>query len=176
MVYSLFCRHNSFSNSEVSLELKTSDDAFRDVVPSPLYPSSSQPICPPNTSPSPFHQGCLINPPLTPLSTPVILPSSSSSPLRHCAASVFKFDKPNSSPLLEATGQRQTPPPLPPKSNQLSEHLSDESNHKPRAISVQRFSGHTVFLSRRTSLSSLDHFKTGKSWTQIHVSTTQCSY
>ncbi|KAF1378770.1 hypothetical protein PFLUV_G00193950 [Perca fluviatilis] len=53
-----------------------------------------------------------------------------------------------------ATSDRQTPPPLPPKSNLLSEQLSDNLACRPRA-------NHVALCHRRTSLSSLDHFRTG---------------
>ncbi|XP_049897381.1 GRB2-associated-binding protein 3 isoform X3 [Epinephelus moara] len=157
------CRNESFSNSEISLEQKSSDDAaVRDIVPSPLYTdSSSSSICHASPSSSVFLHGRLSNLPLSAPCTSMALPSSSSSPLRHCATSVFRFDKPYSPASFEATSDRQTPPPLPPKSNHLPEQLSDEGAHRPRVTSAQHFSNHTALLLRRTSLSSLDHIRTG---------------
>ncbi|XP_049448561.1 GRB2-associated-binding protein 3 isoform X2 [Epinephelus fuscoguttatus] len=157
------CRNESFSNSEISLEQKSSDDAaVRDTVPSPLYTdSSSSSISHASPSSSVFLHGRLSNLPLSAPCTSMALPSSSSSPLRHCATSVFRFDKPYSPASFEATSDRQTPPPLPPKSNHLPEQLSDEGAHRPRVTSAQHFSNHTALLLRRTSLSSLDHIRTG---------------
>ncbi|XP_042355228.1 GRB2-associated-binding protein 3 [Plectropomus leopardus] len=156
------CRNESFSNSEISLEQKSSDDAVKDIVPSPLYTdSSSSSISHASHSPSVFLHGRLTNPPFSAPCTSMALPSSSSSPLRHCATSVFRFDKPYSSASFEATSDRQTPPPLPPKSNHLSEPQSDEGAHRPMATSAQHFSNHAALFHRRTSLSSLDHFRIG---------------
>ncbi|XP_070773838.1 GRB2-associated-binding protein 3 isoform X2 [Enoplosus armatus] len=155
-------RHDSFSNSEISLELKSSDDAVKDIIPSPLYnDSSSSSISHASPSPSLFPHGRLTNPPFSAPCTSMALPSSSSSPLCHSATSVFQFDKPYSSASLEATSDRQTPPPLPPKPNHLSEQLSDEGAHRPRAMIARHFSSHTALFPRRTSLSSLDHFRIG---------------
>ncbi|XP_071317334.1 GRB2-associated-binding protein 3 isoform X2 [Trachinotus anak] len=154
-------RHGSFSNSEISLEQKSSDDAVKDIVPSPLYTDSSPSISHASPSPSLFPHGRLTNPPFSAPCTSMALPSSSSSPLRHCPTSVFQFDKPYSSASFEATSDRQTPPPLPPKPNHLSEQLNDEGAHKPRAMSVRHFSSHSALFPRRTSLSSLDHFRMG---------------
>ncbi|KAF0038181.1 hypothetical protein F2P81_008665 [Scophthalmus maximus] len=123
-------RHNSFSNSDISLEQKSSDDAVKDIVPSPLFTDSSLSISHASPGPALFPHGRLINPPFSAPCTSVALPPSSSSPLRHCATSVFQFDRPYSSPSSEATGDRQTPPPLPPKPNHLPEQLSDEGAHK----------------------------------------------
>ncbi|XP_022601654.1 GRB2-associated-binding protein 3 isoform X4 [Seriola dumerili] len=154
-------RHDSFSNSEISLEQKSSDDAVKDIVPSPLYTDSSPSLSHASPSPSLFPHGKLTNPPFSAPCTSMALPSSSSSPLRHSATSVFQFDKPYSSASFEATNDRQTPPPLPPKPNHLSEQLSDEGAHKQRAMSVRHFSSHAALFPRRTSLSSLDHFRMG---------------
>lgn len=165
-VFILFhiCRHDSFSNSEMSLEQKSSDDAVKDIVPSPLYTEScSSSICHASPSPSLFPHGRLTNPPFSAPCTSMALPSSSSSPLRHCATSVFQFDKPYPSTPFEATSDRHTPPPLPPKPNQLSEQLSDEEAHRPKAVSARHFSSHAALIPRRTSLSSLDHFRVGMS-------------
>lgn len=154
-------RHDSFSNSELSLEQKSSDDAFKDIIPSPLCAdSSSSFISHSSHSPSLFTHGRLANPPFSAPCTSMALPSSSSSPLRQCATSVFQFDN-YSSASFEATSDRQTPPPLPPKPNHLSEQQGDEGIHKPRALSARHFSSHTALFSRRTSLSSLDHFRIG---------------
>ncbi|XP_034462974.1 GRB2-associated-binding protein 3 isoform X3 [Hippoglossus hippoglossus] len=154
-------RHNSLSNSDISLEQKSSDDAVKDIVPSPLYNDSSPSSSHPNHSPSLFPHGRLSNPPFSAPCISMALPSSSNSPLRHCAANVFQFDRPYSSPSLEATSDRQTPPPLPPKPNHVPEQLSDEGAHKPRAMSVRHFSRHAALFPRRTSLSSLDQLRFG---------------
>lgn len=152
-IFVLICRQDSFSNSEISLEQKSSDDTIKDTDPSlSSFPHSS-------SSPSLFPYG---RPNSSPFSTPcssMTLPSSSSSPLHHCAANVFQFDKPYSSALFETTGDKLTPPPLPPKPNHLSEHASDERLQRTRAMSARHFSSNAVFFPRRTSLSSLDHFK-----------------
>nr|XP_019941120.1 PREDICTED: GRB2-associated-binding protein 3 [Paralichthys olivaceus] len=153
--------HNSFSNSDISLEQKSSDDAVKDIVPSPLCSDSSPSSSHPSHSPSLFPHGRLINPPFSAPCISMALPSSSSSPLRHCATSVFQFERPYPSPSLEATCERQTPPPLPPKPNHLPEQLSEEGAHKPRAMSMRHFSKHAALFPRRTSLSSLDHFRMG---------------
>ncbi|XP_073335791.1 GRB2-associated-binding protein 3 isoform X2 [Pagrus major] len=148
-------RLDSFSNSEISLEQKSSEDAFKDIVPSPLYTdSSASSISHPSPSPSLFAHGRLANPPFS-------APSSSSSPLRHCATSVFQFDKPYSSTSFEATSDGQTPPPLPPKPNHSSEQLSDIVAHRLRPMSARQFPSHASLFPRRTSLSSLDHFRIG---------------
>ncbi|XP_062262846.1 GRB2-associated-binding protein 3 isoform X4 [Platichthys flesus] len=154
-------RHNSFSNSDISLEQKSSDDAVKDIVPSPLYTDSSPCSSHPSHSPSLFPHGGLINPPFSAPFISMALPSSSNSPLHHCAASVFQFDRPYSSPSLEATSDRHTPPPLPPKPNHVPEQLSDEGAQKPRAMSVRHISRHAALFPRRTSLSSLDQLRFG---------------
>ncbi|KAM6911724.1 GRB2-associated-binding protein 3 isoform 2-T2 [Lycodopsis pacificus] len=153
-------RHDSFSNSEISLEQKSSDEGVKDFLPSPLYTnSSSSSVFHASSSPSlPLH-GRSTNPPFSAPCPSMALPSSSSSPLRHCATSVFQFEKLYSPASCEATSDRQTPPPLPPKSNLLSEQLADDAAHRPRATSVQHFSNHAALFLRRTSLSSLDHFR-----------------
>ncbi|XP_068457520.1 GRB2-associated-binding protein 3 isoform X2 [Clinocottus analis] len=153
-------RDDSFSNSEISLEQKSSDEAFKDIVPSPLYTnSSSSSIFHASPSPSLLLHARSTNPPFSAPCTSMSLPSSSSSPLRHCAASVFKFDKPYSAASCETTNDRQTPPPLPPKSNHLSEQLTDDGAHRLKATSVQHFSNLNPLFPRRTSLSGLDHFR-----------------
>uniref|UniRef100_G3QAF8 PH domain-containing protein n=1 Tax=Gasterosteus aculeatus aculeatus TaxID=481459 RepID=G3QAF8_GASAC len=154
------CRHDSFSNSEISLEQKSSEDAFKDVVPSPLYNGSlGSSSFHASHSPSLLLHGRCANPPFSAPCTSVALPSSSSSPVGHCAQSVFRFDKPYSPASCEATSDRQTPPALPPKSNHLSEQLSDDAAHRPRATGAQHFSNHAAGFLRRTSLTSLDHFR-----------------
>ncbi|KAM9348041.1 LOW QUALITY PROTEIN: GRB2-associated-binding protein 3 [Symphorus nematophorus] len=155
-------RLDSFSNSEISLEQKSSEDAVKDIVPSPLYTdSSSSSISHASHSPSLFLHGKLTNPPFSAPCTSIALPSSSSSPLRHCATSVFQFDKPYSSASFDATSDRLTPPPLPPKPNHSSEQLSDEGAHRLRSMSARHFSNHSALFPRRTSLGSLDHFRIG---------------
>lgn len=148
-------RHASFSNSEISLEQKSSDDTVKDMDPSlSSFPHTS-------TSPSLFPCGRPNNSPFSAPCTSMALPSSSSSPLHHCAANVFQFDKPYSAALFEATGDKLTPPPLPPKPNHLSEHASDERLQRTRAMNARHFSSNAALFPRRTSLSSLDHFKSG---------------
>ncbi|KAM6983493.1 LOW QUALITY PROTEIN: GRB2-associated-binding protein 3 [Tautogolabrus adspersus] len=156
-------RLNSFSNSESSLEQKSSDDAVKDIAPSPLFTDSTSSSISHGHSPPPpvFIHGRLTNPPFSAPCPSLALPASSSSPLCHCATSVFQFDKPYSSASFEAMSDTQTPPPLPPKPNHLSEQLSDEGTNRPRGMSTQHFSSHGVLFPRRTSLSSLDHFRIG---------------
>lgn len=173
-IFFCICRHDSFSNSEISLEQKSSDDAVKDIVPSPLCTNSSSPSvshsCP---SPPLFPHARLANPPFSAPCTSVLLSSASSSPLHHCATSVFQFDKPYSSASFEAMSDRQTPPPLPPKPNHLSEQLSEEAAHRPRTLSEQHFSSHAALFSRRTSLSSLDRFRTGTGISEYDIKTTE---
>ncbi|XP_049598109.1 GRB2-associated-binding protein 3 isoform X1 [Syngnathus scovelli] len=149
------CRHNSFSNSETSLEQRSTEDVFKDIVPSPPCSGSSSFNCISQfrLSPSPFPHGMLSNPPLSAPCT-ALAPPSSSSPLHLCAMSVFQFDKPYSRASFEAAKDKQTPPPLPPKPN----HLPDEGIRRPRAMSARHCPKHVAPLFRRTSLSSLDHF------------------
>lgn len=156
------CRLDSFSNSEISLEQKSSEDVIKDI-PSPLFTDSSSSSIShaPSPSPSVFPHGRLTNPPFSAPCTSLALPSSSSSPLLNCATSVFQFDKPYSSASFEATSDTQTPPPLPPKPNHLSEQPSDEALNRLRAMNTQHFSNRGALFPRRTSLSSLDHFRIG---------------
>uniref|UniRef100_A0A672JMK9 PH domain-containing protein n=2 Tax=Salarias fasciatus TaxID=181472 RepID=A0A672JMK9_SALFA len=150
-------RHDSFSNSEISLEQRSSDDAVKDI----CVDSSSSSISHANVSPSQFRHGRLAHPPFSAPCISIALPSSSSSPLRHCATSVFQFDKLYSSAPFEVSADGQTPPPLPPKPNHLSDSLSDEGAHRPRAMSARHFASNTALFPRRTSMSSLDHFRIG---------------
>ncbi|XP_063752236.1 GRB2-associated-binding protein 3 isoform X3 [Eleginops maclovinus] len=158
-------RHDSFSNSEISLEQKSSDDASKDAVPSPiplsLTDSSSSSIFQASPSPSLFPSGRLTNPPFSAPFSSKSLPPSSSSPLPHSATSVFRFDKPYPSAAFEATIEWQTPPPLPPKSNHLTEQISEDAAHLMRTVSAQHFPNHATLFPRRTSLSGLDHFRIG---------------
>ncbi|XP_060911550.1 GRB2-associated-binding protein 3 isoform X2 [Labrus mixtus] len=162
-------RLDSFSNSESSLEQKSSDDAVKDIAPSPLFTDSTSSCISHAHSPTPpvFIHGRLTNPPFSAPCTSLALPASSSSPLRHCATSVFQFDKLYSSASFEAMSDTQTPPPLPPKPNHLSEQLSDEGLNKPRGMSTQHFSSHSVLFPRRTSLSSLDHLRIGDAGSRL---------
>ncbi|XP_061608386.1 GRB2-associated-binding protein 3 isoform X2 [Phyllopteryx taeniolatus] len=149
------CRHSSFSNSETSLEHKSTEDVLKDIVPSPPCGASSSFHCISQFGLSP-KPGGLANPPLS-APCAALAPPSSSSPLRLCAVSVFQFDQPYPRASFEAADDRRTPPPLPPKPN----HLSDEGVRRPRAMSARHFPKHLALLSRRTSLSSLDHFTIG---------------
>ncbi|XP_036974438.1 GRB2-associated-binding protein 3 isoform X1 [Acanthopagrus latus] len=155
-------RLDSFSNSEISLEQRSSEDAARDMVPSPLYTdSSASSVSYPSPCPSVFAHGRLANPPFSAPCSCMALPSSSSSPLLHCATSVFQFDKPYSSTSFDATSEGQTPPPLPPKPSHSSEQQSDVGAHRPRPMSARQFSSHASLFPRRTSMSCLDHFRIG---------------
>lgn len=171
------CRHDSFSNSENSLDQRSSEDAHRDIVPSPLYTDSS-------SSSMSYPSPCLLshsrmsNPPFSAPCSSMSLPCSSSSPLpRHCATSVFQFD------TFDAATERLTPPPLPPKPNHVPDHFSEDGRHRPRAMSARHFPSHCALFPRRTSVSSLDHFRPGthfknkKSFITIisHTSTTHYS-
>ncbi|XP_068601011.1 GRB2-associated-binding protein 3 [Brachionichthys hirsutus] len=143
--------HDSFSNSEISLEQKSSDDSFKDIVPSPLYTdSSSSSISHASPSPSLFPQGRLSNPPLSAPCSFMALPSPSSSPLSHCATNFFQFDKPYASTSFDATSDRLPPPPLPPKPNHSSEQLLDDGALSLRPLSSRLFSSFPR---------SLDHFR-----------------
>ncbi|KAM9788744.1 GRB2-associated-binding protein 3 [Neosynchiropus ocellatus] len=143
----------SFSTSEISLEQK-SEESVRDVTPSPLR---SESCCIPQFSPGPslFPHPRLANPPLSAPCTSMTLPAATSSPQHHCASNVFKFDKPY---MLEATCETHTPPPLPPKPSHVSEKRTD-GGCLTRPVTLCQFLNHTAPFSRRTSLSSLDHFK-----------------
>lgn len=149
-------RHDSFSTSDISLEQKLSDDAAKEFLAESTSPSFS------HTSPPILPHGLLSNPPFSAPCTFSALPSSSSSPLHHCAASVFQFDMPYSSALLEAACDAQTPPPLPPKPSHLSELLNDGRGQRSRTLCAQHFQASGHLFPRRTSLSSLDHFRTGE--------------
>lgn len=129
------------------------------MVPSPLCSDSSSAfISHAGHSPCVFTHGRSANPPLSAPCTSMAFPSSSSSPLRHCATNVFQFDSYSSSAPFETTSDRQTPPPLPPKPNHLSEQQSEEVPHR---LTAWHFPSHAVLFPRRTSFSSLDHFKIG---------------
>ncbi|CAG5878210.1 unnamed protein product [Menidia menidia] len=144
-------RNDSFSTSDISLELRSSDDAVKDI----RTESSPSSISHASHSPRLFPNGRPTNPPFSAPCSFTVLPSSSSSPLLHCAANVFQFDRPYSSSSFDAMGETQTPPPLPPKPNHLSEQLGT------RAMSVQHFPASAPLFPRRTSLSGLDHFRMG---------------
>ncbi|XP_017291020.1 GRB2-associated-binding protein 3 [Kryptolebias marmoratus] len=141
------CSRDSCSTSDISLEQKLSDDAAKE--------SSSSSIS--HLSPLRVPHGMLSNPPFSAPCTFSVLPSSSSSPLHPCAANVFQFD--NSSALFEAAGDAQTPPPLPPKPNHLAELLNDGRGQRSRTLCTQHFQASAPLFPRRTSLSSLDHFR-----------------
>lgn len=156
----IFCRHDSFSNSEISE--KSTEDAAKDIVPSPLYTNSSS-FSLSHASPGPglFLQGSFTNPPFSAPCTSMVLPASSSSPLQHCATSVFQFDNPFSPVSFEERVERQTPPPLPPKPSHPSEPQKDALDGAYRTIIMQTFLSHGALFPRRTSLSSLDRFRIG---------------
>lgn len=164
------CRYDSFSNSEISLEQRSSEDVVKDVIPSPLFTdSSSLSMSQPSPSPSLFLHGRATHPPFSAPCTSLAFPSSSSSPRLQCATSVFQFDKPPLSASFEMTGSTHTPPPLPPKPCHPSEQQSVEGTCRLRSLSAQHFSSHNAFFPRRTSLSSLDHFRIGmKSLSWLH--------
>lgn len=159
------CRYDSFSNSEISLEQKSLEDAAKDVIPSPLFAdSSSLSMSQPSPSPSLF-----LHPPFSAPCTSLAFPASSSSPRLQCATSVFQFDKPPLSASFETTGGTLTPPPLPPKLCLPSEQQSVEGTCRLRPLSAQHFSSHNAFFPRRTSLSGLDHFRIGMQSLRWHV-------
>lgn len=150
------CRQESFTNSDISLERRFSDEAAKDTH---AEPSSS--ISHMSRSPSLYSNGRMASTPFSaPCSFP-LLPSSSSSPLHHCAASVFQFDKPFSPAPFEPGGDTQTPPPLPPKPNHLSELLSNGGAPRSKTFSPQQFPVSVPVFSRRTSLPGLDHMTMG---------------
>ncbi|XP_047235629.1 GRB2-associated-binding protein 3 isoform X2 [Girardinichthys multiradiatus] len=151
---SVTTRQDSFSNSDFSLEQRISDEAAKDT----HAEFSSSSISHISRSPSLYSNGKMASAPFSaPCSFPV-LPSSSSSPLHPFAANIFQFDKPFCPVPFEATGDTQTPPPLPPKPNHLSELLSNGGAHRSKTFSVQNFPVSAPEFLRRTSLSSLDHF------------------
>lgn len=147
-------RQESFS-SDHSLEQRSCEDVPRDLVPSPLYTDSSSLSFPGSMV---FSHHCRLSHP--PFSAP--MPCSSSSPLpRHCAASVFRFDAP-----FDSASDGMTPPPLPPKPSHAPPEQPQPTDkggapHRPRAMSARHFSSHGALFSRRTSVSSLDHFRPG---------------
>lgn len=147
-------RQESF-NSDHSLEQRSSEDTHRDIVPSPLYTDSSSSLSYASPSPCVFSHCRLSHPPFSAPCPSVVLPCSSSSPLpRHCATSVFQFDT-----TFDAASEGLTPPPLPPKPGHAPEQPSEKEPHRPRALSARHFSSQSSLFSRRTSLSSLDHFR-----------------
>lgn len=147
-------RQESF-NSDHSLEQRSSEDTHRDIVPSPLYTESPSSLSYASPSPFVFSHCRLSHPPFSAPCPSVVLPCSSSSPLqRHSATSVFQFDT-----AFDAASERLTPPPLPPKPNHVPEQPVEKGPHRPRAMSARHFSSHSALFSRRTSMSSLDHFR-----------------
>ncbi|KAJ0004351.1 hypothetical protein NQD34_010565 [Periophthalmus magnuspinnatus] len=149
-------RQESF-NSDYSLEQRSSEDTHRDIVPSPLYSDSSSSLSYPSASPCVFSHCRLSHPPFSAPCPSMVLPCSSSSPLRrHCAASVFQFDT-----AFDAATERLTPPPLPPKPCNVPEQPSEKGLQRPQALSSRHISSHCALFSRRTSVSSLDHFRPG---------------
>lgn len=151
-------RQESF-NSDHSLEQRSSEDTQRDIVPSPLYTDSSSSLSYASPSPCVFSHCRLSHPPFSAPCPSMVLPYSSSSPLlRPCAASVFQFDT-----AFDAVSERLTPPPLPPKPSHVPEQPLEKGSHRPRAMSARHFSSHSALFSRRTSMSSLDHFRPGDS-------------
>ncbi|XP_024275973.1 GRB2-associated-binding protein 3-like isoform X1 [Oncorhynchus tshawytscha] len=163
--FSIF-RCDSFSNSERSLEQNSSDatteDVFSSTDPSRSpFPHTGPSLSPfPHTGPSssPFPHIRMHDPPF---SAPCGPTSSSSSPRTlNRTPDIFQFDKPYSSAILEVTTDGLTPPPLPPKSIHLSEHLSDEGSHGPLDGVGQQLTGQPALIPRRISLSGLpDHFR-----------------
>ncbi|XP_014052315.1 GRB2-associated-binding protein 3 isoform X1 [Salmo salar] len=149
-------RCDSFSNSERSLEQNSSDATTEDVFSSPDPSWSPFPHTGP--SPSPFPHIRMHDPPF---SAPCGPTSSSSSPRNlNRTPDIFQFDKPYSSAILEVTTDGLTPPPLPPKSIHLSEHLIDECSHRPLDGVGQQLTGQPALIPRRISLSGLpDHFR-----------------
>lgn len=161
-------RQDSFTNSDISLERRLSDEAAKDA----HVESSSSSISHMSRSPSLYSNGRMTSAPFSaPCSAPCsfpVLPSSSSSPLHHCAANVFQFDKPFSSPApFEAAGDPQTPPPLPPKPNHLSELLSNGGAPRSNTFSPQHFPVSAPVFSRRTSLPGLDHMTMGNAESRL---------
>ncbi|KAK7922686.1 hypothetical protein WMY93_009588 [Mugilogobius chulae] len=149
-------RQESF-NSDYSLEQRSSEDTHKDIVPSPLYTDSSLSLSYSSPSPCFFSHCRMSHPPFSAPCPSMALPSSSSSPLqRHCATSVFQFDT-----AFDAASERLTPPPLPPKPSNAPEQSTEKGPHRPRALSARHSSSHCALFSRRTSVSSLDHFRTG---------------
>ncbi|XP_072302556.1 GRB2-associated-binding protein 3 [Eucyclogobius newberryi] len=149
-------RQESF-NSDYSLEQRSSEDAHRDIVPSPLYTDSTSSLSYSCASPCFFSQCRLSHPPFSAPCPSMVLPCASSSPLRrHCATSVFQFDT-----TFDAVSERLTPPPLPPKPSNVPEQLTEKGSHRTPALSTRHPSSHCALVSRRTSVSSLDHFRPG---------------
>ncbi|XP_064837521.1 GRB2-associated-binding protein 3-like isoform X2 [Oncorhynchus masou masou] len=128
--------------------------------PSPFPHTGPSPSPFPHTGPSssPFPHIRMHDPPF---SAPCGPTSSSSSPRTlNRTPDIFQFDKPYSSAILEVTTDGLTPPPLPPKSIHLSEHLSDEGSHGPLDGVGQQLTGQPALIPQRISLSGLtDHFR-----------------
>ncbi|XP_056141379.1 GRB2-associated-binding protein 3 [Lampris incognitus] len=156
---------SSFSNSEGSLEQKSSDSIMEDILSSTLYTNFSSSLSHNGHSPSFFPCEGLANPPFSAppwaFDRPYHVKSSSSPQPQHCASSVFQFDKLYSSVPLEAPADRQAPPPRPPKPSHNPEKLSNRGAHGSQAMSAQQLTDQPGLISRRITFSGLDQFRRG---------------